>query len=167
MTMSHSCVYRTIHPLSNPSVTSFHHVGVFILCFFVHIQYDEINQVFQLKYYCFVYAVVSHKYSRLLIKNITYITGFFCLFQNPCSSTFVVVTMKCLVFVLSAMAVAAAASDSEDSKKRAECDMWSKLENKTLPLQNQGHANCTTNPDCTGFSCKGIYQVRHTYTSHN
>lgn len=66
--------------------------------------------------------------------------------------------MKCFVFVLSAMAVAAAASDSEDSKKRAECDMWSKLENKTLPLQNQGHANCTTNPDCTGFSCKGIYQ---------
>ena len=43
--------------------------------------------------------------------------------------------------------------------KRAECGMWSKLENKTLPLQNQGHANCTTNPKCTGFTCKGVYQV--------
>jgi len=36
--------------------------------------------------------------------------------------------------------------------------MWSKLEDKTLPLQNQGHANCTTNKECTGFSCQGIYQ---------
>lgn len=36
--------------------------------------------------------------------------------------------------------------------------MWSKLENKTLPLQDQGHANCTTNSQCTGFDCKGIYQ---------
>ena len=50
---------------------------------------------------------------------------------------------------------------TEEGNKKAECEMWSKLENKTLPLQNQGHANCTTNPDCTGFSCKGIYQVRH------
>jgi len=38
--------------------------------------------------------------------------------------------------------------------------MWAKLENKTLPLQDQGHANCTTNSDCTGFTCKGIYQDR-------
>jgi len=38
--------------------------------------------------------------------------------------------------------------------------MWAKLENKTLPLQDQGHANCTTNADCTGFTCKGIYQDR-------
>lgn len=42
--------------------------------------------------------------------------------------------------------------------KKAECQMWSKLENKTLPLQDQGHANCTTNSQCTGFDCKGIYQ---------
>lgn len=42
--------------------------------------------------------------------------------------------------------------------KRPECQMWSKLENKTLPLQDQGHANCTTNSQCTGFDCKGIYQ---------
>ena len=42
---------------------------------------------------------------------------------------------------------------------KAECQMWSKLENKTLPLQDQGHANCTTNSQCTGFDCKGIYQV--------
>jgi len=43
---------------------------------------------------------------------------------------------------------------------KRECQMWAKLENKTLPLQDQGHANCTTNPDCTGFTCKGIYQDR-------
>jgi len=42
--------------------------------------------------------------------------------------------------------------------QRPECQMWSKLENKTLPLQDQGHANCTTNSQCTGFDCKGIYQ---------
>lgn len=78
-------------------------------------------------------------------------------------------TMKCLVLVFGAAMVAVAAAGSEsaelDSKKRAECEMWSKLENKTLPLQNQGHANCTTNADCTGFSCSGIYQVRRLYTS--
>lgn len=44
--------------------------------------------------------------------------------------------------------------------KKPECQMWAKLENKTLPLQDQGHANCTTNSDCTGFTCKGIYQDR-------
>ena len=44
--------------------------------------------------------------------------------------------------------------------QKPECQMWAKLENKTLPLQDQGHANCTTNSDCTGFTCKGIYQVR-------
>ncbi len=38
--------------------------------------------------------------------------------------------------------------------------MWAKLENKTLPLQNQGHANCTTNERCTGFHCDGMYQVK-------
>ena len=44
--------------------------------------------------------------------------------------------------------------------QRPECALWGKLENKTVPLQNQGHANCTTNSDCTGFNCVGIYQVR-------
>ena len=48
----------------------------------------------------------------------------------------------------------------EDMMQKPECQMWAKLENKTLPLQDQGHANCTTNSDCTGFACKGIYQVR-------
>lgn len=43
---------------------------------------------------------------------------------------------------------------------RPECALWAKLENKTVPLQNQGHANCTTNSDCTGFNCVGIYQDR-------
>merc|ERR1711894_613537 len=45
-----------------------------------------------------------------------------------------------------------------DMMQKPECQMWAKLENKTLPLQDQGHVNCTTNSDCTGFSCKGIYQ---------
>ncbi|TRY68627.1 hypothetical protein TCAL_15087 [Tigriopus californicus] len=39
-----------------------------------------------------------------------------------------------------------------------ECQMWANLENKTLPLQNQGHLNCTTNDHCTGFDCVGMYQ---------
>ena len=47
-----------------------------------------------------------------------------------------------------------------DRQSRAECQMWAKLENKTLPLQNQGHANCTTNERCTGFHCDGMYQVQ-------
>ena len=51
-------------------------------------------------------------------------------------------------------------SMDEEMMQKPECQMWAKLENKTLPLQDQGHANCTTNSDCTGFSCKGIYQVR-------
>jgi len=57
-----------------------------------------------------------------------------------------------------AATLASSSSETETKRRRAECEMWSKLENKTLPLQNQGHANCTTNPDCTGFSCTGIYQ---------
>lgn len=44
------------------------------------------------------------------------------------------------------------------AEMRPECEMWAKLENRTLPLQDQGHANCTTNKECTGFSCVGIYQ---------
>ncbi len=56
-----------------------------------------------------------------------------------------------------AVAAAAAATSKVD---RAECQMWAKLENKTLPLQNQGHANCSTNKKCTGFHCEGMYQVR-------
>jgi len=51
-------------------------------------------------------------------------------------------------------------SMDEEMMQKPECQMWAKLENKTLPLQDQGHANCTTNSDCTGFSCKGIYQDR-------
>ena len=50
-------------------------------------------------------------------------------------------------------------SSSSSVKHRAECAMWAKLENKTLPLQNQGHANCTTNEQCTGFECLGMYKV--------
>eukprot|EP00096_Caligus_rogercresseyi_P011557 TRINITY_DN4566_c0_g1_i2.p2 TRINITY_DN4566_c0_g1~~TRINITY_DN4566_c0_g1_i2.p2 ORF type:complete len:359 (-),score=69.22 TRINITY_DN4566_c0_g1_i2:1995-3071(-) len=41
---------------------------------------------------------------------------------------------------------------------RAECLVWAKLENKTLPLQNQGHAKCLTNKECSGFTCAGVYQ---------
>lgn len=41
---------------------------------------------------------------------------------------------------------------------KPECVMWSYLENKTMPLQDQGHATCVTNPECTGFSCDGVYK---------
>jgi len=62
-------------------------------------------------------------------------------------------TSLCLVIILSC------GHGLEDHMmQRPECQMWAKLENKTLPLQDQGHANCTTNSDCTGFTCKGIYQ---------
>ena len=59
---------------------------------------------------------------------------------------------------LSVLLLLPAAEGVADEMKAA-CEMWSKLENKTLPLQNEGHANCTTNDECTGFNCKGIYQV--------
>ena len=47
----------------------------------------------------------------------------------------------------------------DEKRHRAECQMWGKLENRTLPLQNQGHADCSVNAECTGFMCKGQYQV--------
>ena len=47
----------------------------------------------------------------------------------------------------------------DEKRHRAECQMWGKLENRTLPLQNQGHADCAVNKECTGFMCKGKYQV--------
>ena len=47
----------------------------------------------------------------------------------------------------------------DEKRHRAECQMWGKLENRTLPLQNQGHADCSVNDECTGFMCKGQYQV--------
>lgn len=50
------------------------------------------------------------------------------------------------------------AAEGVGDEMKAACEMWSKLENKTLPLQNEGHANCTTNDECTGFNCNGIYQ---------
>jgi len=43
-------------------------------------------------------------------------------------------------------------------EKRAECVMWSYLENKTMPLQDQGHATCVTNEECTGFACEGVFK---------
>ena len=50
-------------------------------------------------------------------------------------------------------------SSFDEKRHRAECQMWGKLENRTLPLQNQGHADCSVNDECTGFMCKGQYQV--------
>lgn len=52
----------------------------------------------------------------------------------------------------------------DEKRHRAECQMWSKLENKTLPLQDKGHANCTTNEECTGFKCVGVYQVSNLWS---
>ena len=43
--------------------------------------------------------------------------------------------------------------------ERAECVMWSHLENKTMPLQDQGHATCRTNDECSGFTCEGQFKV--------
>ena len=48
-----------------------------------------------------------------------------------------------------------AASETEE---REECVMWSHLENKTMPLQDQGHATCITNDQCSGFSCDGEFK---------
>lgn len=48
----------------------------------------------------------------------------------------------------------------DEKRHRAECQMWGKLENRTLPLQNQGHADCAVNKECTGFMCKGQYQKK-------
>ena len=67
-------------------------------------------------------------------------------------------TMVASAAALSMLLLLPAAEGVADEMKAA-CEMWSKLENKTLPLQNEGHANCTTNDECTGFNCKGIYQV--------
>jgi len=47
-----------------------------------------------------------------------------------------------------------------DKSTRAECVMWSYLENKTMPLQDQGHATCTTNDECTGFTCDGMFKEK-------
>lgn len=43
-------------------------------------------------------------------------------------------------------------------EQRAECVMWSHLENKTMPLQDQGHATCRTNDECSGFTCEGHFK---------
>ena len=56
------------------------------------------------------------------------------------------------------------AAEDEDvtedvSDERAECIMWSHLENKTMPLQDQGHATCKTNKECSGFVCEGQFKV--------
>jgi len=47
-----------------------------------------------------------------------------------------------------------------DKSSRAECVMWSYLENKTMPLQDQGHATCITNDECTGFTCEGMFKEK-------
>lgn len=56
------------------------------------------------------------------------------------------------VILLWAVAVGAAGED------KPECVMWSYLENKTMPLQDQGHATCVTNDQCTGFGCEGVFK---------
>ena len=64
-----------------------------------------------------------------------------------------------------------ARSDVKNEKsERAECVMWSYLENKTMPLQDQGHATCVTNDECTGFTCEGMFKekpVRFGMKVHN
>ena len=72
---------------------------------------------------------------------------------------FVAGSFTSLLFVVSLCLSHGVHGIEDHMMRRPECQMWAKLENKTLPLQDQGHANCTTNADCTGFTCKGIYQV--------
>ena len=64
--------------------------------------------------------------------------------------------MRLLVAVLVGVAEAGAGAEQE----RAECVMWAHLENKTMPLQDQGHATCRTNQECSGFTCDGHFKVR-------
>ncbi|XP_040564665.1 uncharacterized protein [Lepeophtheirus salmonis] len=61
-----------------------------------------------------------------------------------------------LLIVLSGVILTRWTTGQEE--KRAECMVWAKLENKTLPLQNQGQAKCLTNKECSGFTCTGVYQ---------
>jgi len=65
-----------------------------------------------------------------------------------------------LLLLLSVVTEGEETDDSGDAEKRAECLMWSYLENKTMPLQDQGHATCTTNKQCTGFTCEGMFQKK-------
>ena len=69
-----------------------------------------------------------------------------------------------LVVVTIAAALTTAVEGMDPERHKAACDMWAKIDEKTIPLQNQGHANCTTNEECTGFNCKGVFQVRRTLT---
>ena len=64
-------------------------------------------------------------------------------------------------FTLALVTVLGAASGAEmREEERAECIMWSHLENKTMHLQDQGHATCRTNDECSGFTCEGQFKVR-------
>ena len=71
-------------------------------------------------------------------------------------------TMKSFSLVVSIVIIIqqlSCVTSFDEKRHRAECQMWGKLENRTLPLQNQGHADCSVNKECTGFMCKGKYQV--------
>lgn len=74
-------------------------------------------------------------------------------FSNMKSFSLVVSIVIIIILQLSCV------SSFDEKRHRAECQMWGKLENRTLPLQNQGHADCAVNDECTGFMCKGQYQV--------
>ena len=74
-------------------------------------------------------------------------------FSNMKSFSLVVSIVIIIILQLSCV------SSFDEKRHRAECQMWGKLENRTLPLQNQGHADCSVNDECTGFMCKGQYQV--------
>lgn len=63
-----------------------------------------------------------------------------------------------LLWVVAAAQADKAISETSEKGKKPECVMWSYLENKTMPLQDQGHATCVTNDECTGFSCEGVFK---------
>jgi len=81
--------------------------------------------------------------------------------------------VKSMEITLSVLLLSLSVTQSEpvkDKSTRAECVMWSYLENKTMPLQDQGHATCVTNDECTGFTCDGMFKekpVRFGMKVHN
>ena len=62
-------------------------------------------------------------------------------------------------FTLAVTSLVGAAGADLTGEQRAECLMWSHLENKTMPLQDEGHATCRTNDECSGFTCEGQFKV--------
>ena len=86
------------------------------------------------------------------------VLAFFCI---VCSAPAYEDSQHWFLAVVVVSLLGAGAEDAEE--RRAECVMWSHLENKTMPLQDQGHATCRTNDECSGFTCDGHFKVHNKY----